>query len=202
MRYDRRIERDDEQTGEKCQHRELEHPSGRVHPLRRDDHLAVHIPESDGFAKEQYHDSKEYLDRERGREHLLEPGLVVPAKFESKETAGCGRKGSGYHREHADESPHDIVYTVVLNTQCLQYQSAGIQRYDQVEEHPGIEQQGVLGDALGICQFVKHCCSLQSWTNGSTGSRGRNNNALPHPGCPGPDTTADASSYMVHRYGT
>ena len=91
---------------------------------------------------------------QRGAEGLFQFQLIAFAQGEGDEAGGRRGQGPVEEGEEADDATDGLVEPVLVDAQDLQYDPAGVQRDGHDDQHPGIEEQGVLSYSLafsGLC---------------------------------------------------
>ena len=88
--------------------------------------------------------------------HFVEPFMIVLAHFEGKESLGGNRHAVVDKTKQDDDSPHDVVDTIVLNTQRLQYHSRRVQSYTHHECHAEIQHCRIPRHALVVRDIGRH----------------------------------------------
>ena len=129
---------------------DMENDQGGVETVRRDDHLVVEIPQARGLGQDDDEQADEEMGGQGGAEGLLQLLFIAFAQGEGDETRGRRGQGPVEEGEEADDAADGLVEPVVVDAQDLEDDPAGVQRHKQDDQHPGIEEQGVLGDGLSF----------------------------------------------------
>ena len=105
--------RDTHQIDDKGKKRKMQYPSGCRNPYRIYRHLIFNEPLTSRLSQHDDDYGYHQLDRDSSRIHQVQPISVRLAQFECNEPAHCSSQSTGNDREHADDSTHYIIYSVI-----------------------------------------------------------------------------------------
>ena len=134
-----------EQAQDKDKQGALPHPSCRSQPLGGDVDPMVERPQTHRFAQQHHAQAYNQQDAQAGGENLCQAAVVGLPQLEGDETADGGGQGIGEHPEHGHGTCHSVVDAEILEAQCLQHHTTGVERHSHDEERTHIEVERILG---------------------------------------------------------
>lgn len=126
-----------------------------MHPFGRDDHFVMYEPESGRFGQNEDEQRQHPLDGRRIPEYFVYFVRIVPADLESDISPECSVDRVRQQRQKAYESTYEVIQPLVGKAERIEYDARSPHPDAHRDEHPDIEDQGVLRNAL-VRKILRH----------------------------------------------
>ena len=148
---------DGQQVHHQHAQRALEHPARGIHPPFRDDQPVAEPPRADRLHEQHQQQAEAQLDDDAGGENAAQAGAVALAQTDGQIAADRRGNRGREEGEHGHHPTHDVIDTIVIDTQRPEHHTRGEQADEHQQEHAEIQQEGIPCEPLAVLR--KLSCS-------------------------------------------